>query len=416
MKKNQKEGIIILIVLGLIVFALSSGLLSFSSPLPYTALYAPSSLLVNTSTNLVAQIGLGAGLMNGNSYFSSYTNCAGQSSVLNNILIIVNNKSISKITSSTPMSGWNGAYTTLGGIPIAGYGISSICEGTSGSCTDYILPYTPKIAGLHKASIVANVTYCQASAASSGNGTIINKVITSGILLWNGTFNVSGGKTLSGSTTTIKMNTTLQSSPPSPPAWSWTSLLSGITSFFNSIISSLAQYFAVPSGNLFSVGVQNLQAVNTTYINTNLNISTSLQVANVSNAWSAGVNKVTRTSCASYIIQNKTYSYLYQSPVVNQTSSTYSYNFYFKPTIIGVVVIGASCLSSSTTYNNGAWSVWSTPVLAAQTNRAIAVVSLNTSLNAPVTSVPISNSNFFSSLGNFFAGIIQAIANFFSSL
>lgn len=186
--------------------------------------------------------------------------------------------------------------------------------------------------------------------------------------------------------------------------------------FVNNILSSISQYFKVPS-NLFSISYSGVNAKNITTSGTQINVSVieSIPAQYISNKWATGTNRVIRTYCGSYVYYNSTKAYVYESPVINMTSANYSNSFSFIPSEVGIYVIGSSCLSSNTTYANGVWSNWTTPSIIYQQNKAIAVVSQNTSVAAPVTSVNISNS-FFDSISQDISSFINGILKFFTNL
>ncbi len=189
-----------------------------------------------------------------------------------------------------------------------------------------------------------------------------------------------------------------------------------IQSFINNILSSISHYFNVPS-NLFSISYSGVNSKNITTVGTKINVSVIESIPNqyLSNKWSTGINKVVQTYCGSYVYYNSTEAYVYESPVINMTTANYSNSFSFIPTAVGIYVLGSSCLTSNTTYANGVWSNWTTPSIIYQQNKAIAVVSKNTSVAAPVTSVNISN-GFFGSISHDISSFIDGILKFFTNL
>ena len=217
--------------------------------------------------------------------------------------------------------------------------------------------------------------------------------------------------------TSTKNYTVSQSAPVAAKNFNFFSEVQDSVQYFvNNILSSLSQYFKIPS-NLFSIGYSGVNAKNISTSGTQINVSVadSIPVQYISNKWTTGTNKVIRTYCGSYVYYNSTKAYVYESPVINMTIANYSNSFSFIPTAVGIYVLGSSCLTSNTTYANGVWSNWTTPSIIYQQNKAIAVVSKNTSVAAPVTSVNIS-SGFFGSISQDISSFIDGILRFFTNL
>lgn len=221
--------------------------------------------------------------------------------------------------------------------------------------------------------------------------------------------------------TTVATTSSSSNSPPS--AWlgitNWINLLNvNISNFISSIIASFSSYFNLPT-NLLSISAGNInQSTNTIKINTVMPVTVSLNIPTnkLSQTWHIGLDNLTETSCISYVYQNQTKAFVYQSPVYNATTTPYAYSFNYVPTAVGIYVLGASCQSSSTTYSSATgWTAWSTPAQVA--NATIAIEVINTSITPPTTNTNITNSsNLLSGIASFISGIISSFANFIKGL
>ncbi len=197
--------------------------------------------------------------------------------------------------------------------------------------------------------------------------------------------------------------------PPNPNIVTFfINILSSIQNQLVSILRSFTSYFGVP--NLFSISTT--AASNITAIGKPFNVSIALTVPSnsLSNKWAPGINKVINTQCASYVFQNSTSSYVKQNPVINMTAINYTSMFTYTPTTKGVYIVGASCVTSSTSYNGQAWTSWSAPAIVASAN--LGILATNQSVSAP----PVTNINIFTTIQSTFAGIISAITSFLHNL
>lgn len=325
--------------------------------------------------------------------------------------VLVNGKTAGTITpNSAPY--FNPTYLQK----VTGFGSGTFAESLSAEFPDspsfeyygdwYDIKFTPTEYGNYSYQVIMNATltnceennYAWASATSYA------------------TYNITPVRTFASLQKSINLSKS-DTPPPKDSLNFFSQLQSSVVSFMNSIISSISQYFKVPS-NLFTIGYSGVNAKNITTVGTDINVSISESIPSqyLSNEWTTGVNKAVQTFCGSYTYYNSTKSYIYESPVINMTSANYSDSFSFVPQNIGIYVVGSSCLSSNTTYANGEWSNWTAPSIIYQQDKAIAVVSKNYSVSAPVTSVNISSSNFFGSILQDLSNFMNGAMKFFTSL
>jgi len=220
---------------------------------------------------------------------------------------------------------------------------------------------------------------------------------------------------------TTAATTTIPVQQQAPPSCNcavsiWSSIQTSLSSFIQFIVSNIQSYFSVP--NLLSIGVSGTSGANLSYVGHQLNFSAQLTLNsnNVSTPYVVGSSRIVNTQCVSYVLQNSTKAFVYQSAITNQTTPSYVKNFSFTPEQTGIFIAGASCVSASTTFSNGAWSAWSTPVVIAQSNRALDIVALNVSITPPPNPVSISTSNISVLVVNYINGIIASIENGIGSL
>ena len=156
------------------------------------------------------------------------------------------------------------------------------------------------------------------------------------------------------STSTIPQQTTTigqqQAPPPTPspaPGFSFSALLSIALSFISNALKSLGFSF---------VGTQAVSAQLNAPIMQQVTIP--LSPANISAPWASGASSVSSTLCVSYVIQNSTASYVYQSQPQNATSSPFTAQVSYTPASAGYYTVGAACQTSYRNYTNGAWQPW----------------------------------------------------------
>ncbi len=135
--------------------------------------------------------------------------------------------------------------------------------------------------------------------------------------------------------------------------------ISGLFSF--SVVNSTVPANVVYLGNTITTTLQ-------------LNIPANLRTT----TWASGITKMVDTSCGSYIWSNSTSTYVYESGIYNGTGSVYSQTLSYKPTSVGIYIFGEACVTTNTTFSNGAWTAWTTPNITLSTYQAYKVPQLYT--------------------------------------
>ncbi len=178
---------------------------------------------------------------------------------------------------------------------------------------------------------------------------------------------------------------------------------------------SITYSFAFPSSplssipQLYSIGISGINASNITYVGTNLSVSVNLAIPSqyFTTAWNPNITTMVHTACASFIYSNNTKNYIFESPIVNMSSSPYTYSFNYKISNPGYYAIGGVCESENTTWNptTHTWSNWTAPK---------PVVLQVQPIDAIVSSQPPKAQAI--SINNILSDIITAIQNFISSI
>jgi hypothetical protein len=231
---------------------------------------------------------------------------------------------------------------------------------------------------------------------------------------------------VSGSSTTTTISGTGSSQAPpssSPPTFSFTVLITSIDTWFTTLFANAVAYFNTPV-NLFNIALSGVSSTNTTYPGNPVTatVSLTLNASQTSTAYKVGSSFAQSTQCSSFVYSNQTKQYVYQSSVVNQTTTKYTNTFTYTPMSVGVYDFGAACQSSNSTFASGAWSSWSALKVVAIQQVGIAVLHPNASTTSPTTSVTISNTNFYSTSGltgavsSFINGIVSFFTNLFKNL
>ena len=185
------------------------------------------------------------------------------------------------------------------------------------------------------------------------------------------------------------------SMPPSiaPPSYNY-ALIPHATS------QTLGSIFA------FSGGVNTTVNANIIYLGNT--ITTTLQLDIPSNlrttTWTPGVTKMVATSCGSYVWSNTTNTYVKESGIYNGSGSVIGSNLSYTPTSIGIYIFGLACVTSNTTFSNGAWTAWSTPNITLSTYQVYKIPQL---YNLVVTNNGCSS---VSGAGTYFAGNTTTIS------
>jgi len=116
---------------------------------------------------------------------------------------------------------------------------------------------------------------------------------------------------------------------------------------------------------LYSIGISGVNASNITYVGTNLSVSVSLAIPSqyFTTTWNPNVTTMVHTACASFVYSNATKGYVFESPIVNMSSSPYTDTFNYKISAPGYYAVGGVCESENTTWNptTHTWSNWTSP-------------------------------------------------------
>lgn len=153
--------------------------------------------------------------------------------------------------------------------------------------------------------------------------------------------------------------------------------------------------------NLFAIsGVNSTVSANIIYLGNTISTTLQLNIPSYlrTTSWVAGTTKMVDTSCGSYVWSNSTNTYVYESGIYNGTGSSYSPTLSYTPTSTGVYIVGAACITTNTTFTNGAWTSWSTPNVTLSTYQVYKVPQLYT--------LTLTNNGCTSVIGSgtFFAG------------
>ena len=244
--------------------------------------------------------------------------------------------------------------------------------------------------------------------------TQIRNVMLAAISYNNGIANQGSGTT--SATTTISGSST---TPPgsSPSTFSFATLEANIGSFFTNLFASLSAYFNTPI-NLLSVNVAGAQAKNISYPNIQLTgqVNVAIPSQYISTPYIIGLTTVRNTQCASFVYQNSTKTYVYQSPLFNATTTSYKFNFTYTPTLVGIYDFGAACQTSTVSFSGGAWGAWTAPNTILINQTAIDVLNPTVSTIPPSTTVTIGIASIESGISSAITSFLNAIAAFFKSL
>lgn len=165
--------------------------------------------------------------------------------------------------------------------------------------------------------------------------------------------------------------------------------------------------------SLYSIGVSGINKSNITYVGTKLLVNVSLVIPSqyVSTAWNPNATTMINTQCASFVFDNHTKSYIFESNLTNQTTTNYNYRFNTTINSTGYYGIGGVCESESTTWNNSIknWTVWSSAnVITLQVQPIDVIISSK----APITQeISINNviNNIITSIENFIWNLIKML-------
>ncbi len=175
-------------------------------------------------------------------------------------------------------------------------------------------------------------------------------------------------------------------------------------------------FSAVPVSHalpLYSIGISGVNASNITYVGTNLSVSVNLAVPSqyFTTTWNPNVTTMVHTACASFVYSNATKGYVFESPIVNVSSSPYTYSFSYKITAPGYYAIGGVCESENTTWNPTAhtWSNWTTPKPVVLQLQPIYVIVSSQPPKAQTITINNVLSNIIIAIQNFIAGILKML-------
>lgn len=173
-------------------------------------------------------------------------------------------------------------------------------------------------------------------------------------------------------------------------------------SMINSYTSSATPLTAT-NGETFSIAGE--QATNISYVGTPLTATFSVPVTNVTSTIST---TTISTQCVPLVIllTNSTNTLMKEGTVVSVSSSPYTASISYTPTTTGIYIFGASCQTSTATYNisSNTWSAWSAPINQSQ--------KFAVKVETPATPPPPPQFN----LSSFINSIISSISNFLKSL
>lgn len=302
--------------------------------------------------------------------------------VLNYIAIYINGKLTNKISAATSYAGsiYPSSWTQIlsPSTPSSEYG-SNICNPSTLNCWWYMLNITPTTKYVN-VTIVLNesgTVYSYGNIATNYRNIVLstsNTIVTSYPAATTTT-------TIMGATTTITQCSG-SCSPPLPPPNP--NLIQILQNYFNSFINFLninfRNYFTLSvatAPNTFSIAVTNTTSRNITQIGNTIvgTISLSINPANESTAWAAGINKLTRTYCQTVIKNTNNSQIIYNSTVVNMSGKTTLTTVQaIKTSTTGIILFGGACQTTTDTFSTSlnAWQGW-TPY-ANLTNQQYAVL------------------------------------------
>ncbi len=130
-------------------------------------------------------------------------------------------------------------------------------------------------------------------------------------------------------------------------------------------LSFSAPSFELPSLHLFSIGIKGVNSQNLTNVGTNLLVNINIAVPSqyLSTKWNSNDTRVVVTKCGGFVFSNNTQSFVYQTPLVNESSSPFIDSFNYTIPSAGYYAVGGVCESESTTWNSTTheWNNWTAP-------------------------------------------------------
>ena len=167
-----------------------------------------------------------------------------------------------------------------------------------------------------------------------------------------------------------KGSVTVTMPPPPPPPTLQAQILALFQNFYSYLKTILYTYFGLNSFALVglkSIAITNITASNVTTLGRTVvgTVSLTIPSANLSNAWTPSTTKLIRTYCQALVKNMNTSAILYNSTLVNMSSTT---TFTWVQPVNtakagpnnypGVLVFGGICQTTTDTYSSGKWLGW----------------------------------------------------------